>query len=184
MGRPAVLLHGWPYDIHSFADVAPLLAAQGFRVIVPYLRGFGTTRFLADDTVRNGQQSVVAVDALALMDALQIEQRGRRGLRLGRAHRGHRRRALAGALHRAGLGERLPDRQPGRRPPAAAAGRGAAVVVPVLLRDRARPGRLRREPARLREADLAHGIAAVGVRRRHLRPQCGRVRQPGSCRRS
>lgn len=73
-GRPVLLLHGWPYDIHSFADVAPLLAAQGFRVIIPYLRGFGTTRFLSDDTVRNGQQSVVAVDALALMDALQLER--------------------------------------------------------------------------------------------------------------
>ena len=73
-GRPALLLHGWPYDIHSFTDVAPLLAQRGFRVIVPFLRGFGTTRFLSDETVRNGQQSVVAVDALALMDALQLEQ--------------------------------------------------------------------------------------------------------------
>ena len=73
-GRPVVLLHGWPYDIHSFADVAPLLAAKGFRVIIPYLRGFGTTRFLADDAARNGQQSVIAVDTLALMDALQIER--------------------------------------------------------------------------------------------------------------
>jgi pimeloyl-ACP methyl ester carboxylesterase len=74
-GGPAViLLHGWPYDIHSYIDVAPLLAAQGYRVIIPYLRGYGTTRFLREDTVRNGQQSVVAVDAVALMDALGIEQ--------------------------------------------------------------------------------------------------------------
>jgi pimeloyl-ACP methyl ester carboxylesterase len=73
-GQPVLLLHGWPYDIHSFADVAPLLAAQGCRVLIPYLRGFGTTRFLADDTARNGQQSVVAVDALALLDALRIER--------------------------------------------------------------------------------------------------------------
>ena len=73
-GPAALLLHGWPYDIHSFAEVAPLLADQGFRVIIPYLRGFGTTRFLADDTVRNGQQSVVAVDAVALMDALQLDR--------------------------------------------------------------------------------------------------------------
>ena len=74
-GGPAViLLHGWPYDIHSYADVAPLLAAQGYRVIIPYLRGYGTTRFLAEDTFRNGQQSVLAVDAVALMDALGIEQ--------------------------------------------------------------------------------------------------------------
>jgi len=69
-----LLLHGWPYDIHTYVDVAPLLAAQGYRVIVPYLRGYGTTRFLREDTVRNGQQSVVAADAVALMDALGIEQ--------------------------------------------------------------------------------------------------------------
>ena len=74
-GGPAViLLHGWPYDIHSYLDVAPLLAARGYRVIIPYLRGYGTTRFLAEDTFRNGQQSVVAVDTVALMDALGIEQ--------------------------------------------------------------------------------------------------------------
>jgi pimeloyl-ACP methyl ester carboxylesterase len=73
-GRPVLLLHGWPYDIQSFAEVAPILAGQGFRVIVPHLRGFGTTRFLSDETIRNGQQSVVAVDALALMDALQLER--------------------------------------------------------------------------------------------------------------
>jgi pimeloyl-ACP methyl ester carboxylesterase len=74
-GGPAViLLHGWPYDIHSFVDVAPLLASEGYRVIVPYLRGYGTTRFLSSDTVRNGQQSVVAIDVIALMDALKIEK--------------------------------------------------------------------------------------------------------------
>lgn len=74
-GGPAViLLHGWPYDIYSFVDVTPLLASAGYRVIVPYLRGYGTTRFLAGDTVRNGQQSVVAVDAIALMDSLKIDK--------------------------------------------------------------------------------------------------------------
>jgi pimeloyl-ACP methyl ester carboxylesterase len=73
-GPVVLLLHGWPYDIHTYVDVAPLLAAQGYRVIVPYLRGYGTTRFLRDDTVRNGQQSVVAVDAVALLDALDIQQ--------------------------------------------------------------------------------------------------------------
>jgi pimeloyl-ACP methyl ester carboxylesterase len=71
-GPAVVLLHGWPYDIHSFVDVAPLLARAGYRVIVPYLRGYGTTRFLAAETVRNGQQSVVATDIIALMDALKI----------------------------------------------------------------------------------------------------------------
>ena len=73
-GPAVILLHGWPYDIYSFVDVAPLLASAGFRVIVPYLRGYGTTRFLSSDTIRNGQQSVVAVDIIALMDALKIEK--------------------------------------------------------------------------------------------------------------
>ncbi|MEU0280894.1 alpha/beta hydrolase [Streptomyces sp. NPDC006195] len=73
-GRAVVLLHGWPYDIHSYVEVAPLLAAEGYRVIVPYLRGHGTTRFLSRTTFRNAQQSVFAVDILALMDALKIEK--------------------------------------------------------------------------------------------------------------
>jgi pimeloyl-ACP methyl ester carboxylesterase len=73
-GPVVILLHGWPYDIHSFVDVAPLLASAGYRVIVPYVRGYGTTRFLSSETIRNGQQSVVAVDAIALMDALKIEK--------------------------------------------------------------------------------------------------------------
>src|SRR5579875_472038 len=70
-GPPVILLHGWPYDIHSFAEAAPMLAAAGYRVIVPYLRGYGSTRFLSADTPRNGQQAVVAVDIIALMDALR-----------------------------------------------------------------------------------------------------------------
>ena len=69
-----VLLHGWPYDIHSFVDVVPLLTEQGYRVIVPYLRGFGSTRFLSSDTFRNGQPSVFALDTIALMDALKIQR--------------------------------------------------------------------------------------------------------------
>ena len=74
-GSPVViLLHGWPYDIHSYVDVAPLLASAGFRVIVPYLRGYGTTRFLSSETFRNGQQSAVALDIIALMDALEVEK--------------------------------------------------------------------------------------------------------------
>ena len=73
-GPAVVLLHGWPYDIHSYLDVAPLLAAHGYRVIVPYLRGYGSTRFLSDEAPRNGQQSALAVDAIAFMDALGIDQ--------------------------------------------------------------------------------------------------------------
>jgi pimeloyl-ACP methyl ester carboxylesterase len=71
-GPPVILLHGWPYDIHAFADVAPILAAAGYRVIVPFLRGFGTTHFLSTDTFRNGEQAAVARDAIDLMDALAI----------------------------------------------------------------------------------------------------------------
>jgi pimeloyl-ACP methyl ester carboxylesterase len=73
-GAPVLLLHGWPYDIHAFAEVAPLLAAGGFRVIVAYLRGYGPTRFLSADTVRNGQPAALAEDAIALLDALRIER--------------------------------------------------------------------------------------------------------------
>jgi len=73
-GPAVILLHGWPYDIQSFADAAPFLVQAGFRVIVPYLRGYGATRFLSNETPRNGQQSVLAVDTIALMDALKIEK--------------------------------------------------------------------------------------------------------------
>jgi pimeloyl-ACP methyl ester carboxylesterase len=71
-GRAVILLHGWPYDIHSFAEVTPALAAAGYRVIVPFARGYGTTRFLSDDTPRNGQQAALAGDVIALMDALGV----------------------------------------------------------------------------------------------------------------
>src|SRR6266571_6917716 len=73
-GPPVILLHGWPYDIYSYVDVAPVLAAAGYRVIVPYLRGYGTTHFLSNATPRNGQQSVLAVDIIAVMDALHIDK--------------------------------------------------------------------------------------------------------------
>jgi pimeloyl-ACP methyl ester carboxylesterase len=73
-GPAVILLHGWPYDIYSFVDVAPLLASAGYRVIVPYLRGYGATRFLSNDTVRNGQPSAIASDTIALMDALKIDK--------------------------------------------------------------------------------------------------------------
>ena len=73
-GPPVILLHGWPYDINSYVDVAPLLAAKGYRVIVPYLRGFDPTRFLSQETIRNGQQSALALDIIQLMDALKIQK--------------------------------------------------------------------------------------------------------------
>ena len=73
-GPPVILLHGWPYDIHAFVDVAPILAAKGYRVIMPYLRGSGTTRFLSNETLRNGELAAIAVDTIALMDALKIQK--------------------------------------------------------------------------------------------------------------
>src|ERR1044071_6790797 len=73
-GPVVILLHGWPYDIHSFVDVAPLLASAGFRVIIPYVRGYGTTRFLTSETFRNGQPAAVALDTIAFMDALKINK--------------------------------------------------------------------------------------------------------------
>ncbi len=73
-GPAVLLLHGWPYDIYCYVDVAPMLAQAGYRVIVPYLRGYGTTRFLSDATLRSGQPAAVAVDIIALMDALKIEK--------------------------------------------------------------------------------------------------------------
>jgi pimeloyl-ACP methyl ester carboxylesterase len=73
-GPPVILLHGWPYDIYSFAEATPLLASKGYHVIVPYLRGYGPTRFLSDQTCRNGQPSALAVDIIALMDALKMQK--------------------------------------------------------------------------------------------------------------
>jgi pimeloyl-ACP methyl ester carboxylesterase len=73
-GSPVILLHGWPYDIYAFVEVAPLLAAAGHRVIIPYLRGYGSTHFLSDATMRNGQPAAIATDIIALMDALRIDK--------------------------------------------------------------------------------------------------------------
>ena len=73
-GSPVILLHGWPYDIHSYVDVAPILAAKGYRVLIPYLRGYGSTRFRSADTVRNGQQAALAQDIVAFMDAMKIDR--------------------------------------------------------------------------------------------------------------
>src|SRR5499425_2611304 len=73
-GTPVILLHGWPYDIHSFVDVTPILAAAGYHVFVPYLRGYGSTRFRSRETFRNGQPAVVALDVINFMDALKIDK--------------------------------------------------------------------------------------------------------------
>ena len=163
-GPAVILLHGWPYDIHSYVDVAPLLASAGYRVIVPYLRGYGTTRFLSSETFRNGQQSVIAVDIIALMDALKIEKAilagfdwGARTANIIAALWPERCKAMvsvSGYL----IGSHEADKMP--LPPKAELG----MVVPVLLRHGTRPGRLREIPARLFEAHLADRFAEVGLR--------------------
>src|SRR5262249_33325794 len=133
-GRPVILLHGWPYDMHSYVDVAPVLAAAGYRVIVPSLRGYGTTRFLATATPRNGQQAVLAVDILALLEALNIAQAilagydwGARTANIIAALWPERCQAMvsvSGSL----------DREPGHQQEAAAAQGRARLMVPMLFR--------------------------------------------------
>jgi pimeloyl-ACP methyl ester carboxylesterase len=141
-GPPVILLHGWPYDIYSYVDVAPVLAAKGYRVIVPYLRGFGTTHFLSDKTFRNGQQAALAADIVAFMDALKIPQAVIGGFDWGARTASRHRRALAAALQSTRLGQRLPHRQSGFEPETPCAPGGIGVVVPVLLLDAARRARL------------------------------------------
>ena len=172
-------LHGWPYDIHSYADVAPLLAYAGLP------RDRAVRRGLRHDTLpveRHDPQRPAggARGRRGRPDGCARDRPGdRRRLRLGRSYRQRRRRALARPVQGDRLGERLPDRQPGGGQAAAAARGRAPVVVPVLLRDRTRPRGLREEPARLRQADLAARVAEVGLRRCHVRSQRGGVRQPG-----
>ena len=151
-GKPVLLLHGWPYDIHTYIDVAPLLAAAGYRVIVPYLRGYGTTRFLSSDTFRNGQPSALAVDdAVRLMDALRIDKAivagcdwGARTANVIAASWPERCKAMVSVS-----GYLIGSRQTNRAP--LAAGGGAPVVVSVLLCDGARACWIRHAPQRLRE---------------------------------
>ena len=156
-----------------------MLAAEGYRVIVPYLRGYGTTRFLSDDTLRNGQQAALASTRSHFMDALEIDQAIVAGFDWGA-----RTANIVAALwperckgH--GLGERVPDRQPGSQQAAVAAGGRAPVVVPVLLRDRTRPRRLREVPARVREADLADRLRRSGT---STTPPSSAARRPSTTR--
>ena len=177
-GTPVLLLHGWPYDIYAFAEVTPLLASAGFRVIVPYLRGYGATRFLSNDTVRNGQPSALAVDTIALMDALKIEKAvlagfdwGARTVNIVSALWPERTKATVSVS-----GYLIGSQEAGKA--TAAAQGGARMVVPVLLRHGARTPGLRQVSARILEADLAARVAEMAIRRRHLRSQRRRLRQP------
>ena len=179
-GPPVILLHGWPYDIHTYVDVAPLLASAGYRVIVPYLRGYGTTRFLSSDTVRNGQQSALAVDVIALMDALKIEKAtlagcdwGARTANIVAALWPERCKAMVSVS-----GYLIGSQEAGKMPLPPKA--ELEWWYQYLLRHRARPRRLREIPARVREAHLAARFAEVALRRRHVRSQRGGLRQSGS----
>ena len=162
---PAViLLHGWPYDIHSYVDVAPLLASAGYRVLIPYVRGYGSTRFLSGETFRNGQPSVLAVDTIAFMDALGIKtailagfDSGARTANITAALWPERCKAMVS------VSGYLIGSPGSRQDPVAPEGR-ASMVVPVLLCHRTRPGGLRQIPERLCEANLADRIAEVELR--------------------
>ena len=163
-GPPVILLHGWPYDIYSFVDVTPLLAAAGYRVIVPYVRGYGTTRFLSSDTFRNGQPSAVAADLIALMNALKIEKPilagfdwGARTANIFAALWPERCKAMVSVS-----GYLIGNQEAGKD--ALASAGGARLVVSILLCHRTRPCRLRQVPARLCEAHLAHCLAEVELR--------------------
>ena len=164
-----ILLHGWPYDIHSYVDVAPLLAKAGYRVIVPVSAwlwldklSFRAKRF------RNGQPSAVALDIIALMDALQIEKAilagfdwGARTANIMAALWPERCKALVSVS-----GYLIGSQEAGKMPLPPAA--ELAMVVSVLLCHRTRPGRLRKIPARLCQAHLADRFAKVELRRRHV----------------
>ena len=181
-GQPVVLLHGWPYDIHSYVDVAPALGAAGYRVIVPYLRGFGTTRFRSSDTPRNGQQSVVAVDIIALMDALAIESAivggfdwGARTANVIAALWPDRCKAMvsvSGYL----IGSQEVNKTP--LPPTAELAWWYQFYF-ATERGRAGYDKYRREFAKL---IWQYRIAGVELRRCDLRPHRRRVRQPRPCR--
>jgi pimeloyl-ACP methyl ester carboxylesterase len=176
---PAViLLHGWPYDIHSYGAVTPLLASAGYRVIVPYLRGYGPTRFLSEETFRNGQQSALAVDVVALMDALDIERPiiagfdwGARSACVVAALWPERCRAIVSVS-----GYLIGSQKAGRLPlPPAAELQWWYQYYFATERGRAGYGRYRNDFAKL---IWQIALAKLGLRRGHVRPHRAVVRQP------
>ena len=179
-GPAVILLHGWPYDIYALSMSRRCWRQSGLpgdRAVSARLwhDALSLQRNGAQRPAVGGRGRHHRADGCA-----QDRQACSRRVRLGRAHRRHHGRTLAGTLQGPGLGERLSDRQPGSRQDAAAAGGRAAMVVPVLFRHRARPGRLRQIPPRFFEADLEAGFAEMEFRRCHLRSQRGRLRQSGS----
>ena len=177
-GGPVVmLLHGFPYDIHSYVEVAPMLAAQGCRVIVPYLRGYGPTRFRDAATPRSGEQAAIGADLMALMDALAIPRAVVAGYDWGGRAACIGGSIVAGALYRTGLGQWLSD--PGHRACHAAGACGArgSALVSILLPARARSRRARGRPARHRAHLVEAMVAELAFRGRDLRAGCGRPRK-------
>ena len=177
-GPVVLLLHGWPYDIHSYADVAPLLAQAGYRVIVPHLRGYGTTRFLAGEAIRNGEPAALAVDIIALMDALKIEKAviggydwGARTANIIAAVWPERCKAMVSVS-----GYLIGSQEAGKMPlPPKAELQWWYQFYFATERGR---GRLREEHQGFCQTDLAARFAAVELRRRHLRPQRGVAGKP------
>ena len=167
-GRPVILMHGFPYDIHSYVEVAPLLAAEGYRVIVPYFRGYGTHHL----PVRSARQKRGPGGVRAghhRPDGRAEDRAGDPGrLRLGIADRRHHRGAVAAAGQGPGLGGRVPDHQSRRPAGAAAAHSGERLVVPVLLRHRTRRARPDEVPVRLGAVRLEVQLPDVEVL--HRRP--------------
>jgi pimeloyl-ACP methyl ester carboxylesterase len=179
-GPAVVLLHGWPYDIHSYVDVVPLLSSAGCRVVVPYLRGYGTTRFLSEKTFRNGERAALALDFVALMDALGIESAILAGFDWGA-----RTADIVAALWPQrcnGLvsvsGYLIGSQEAGKLPLPPEA--ELQWWYQYYFATEARSGGLRQIPARVCEAHLANRFAEVELRRRHLRSQRSVLRQPGS----
>ena len=176
-GPAVMLMHGFPYDIHSYVDVAPQLAAQGCRVIVPYLRGYGATRFrdpcdAALGRAGGGRRRHDGADGRAWDQA-----RGVRGLRLGWPRGLHRRGAMAGALHRPRLRQFLSDPGYRQRDDAAAPRARGGAVVPVLLPARAWPRGTGGQPARDRQNIVDAMVAELAVRRCLFRADRNRPRQ-------
>ena len=173
-GPAVMLMHGFPYDIHAYVDVAPQLAAQGCRVIVPYLRGYGPTRFRDPATPRSGEQAAMGADMMALMDALGIKRAVFAGYDWGG------RAACVGAalwpercIGLVSVNSYLIQDIANAMVPAAAGARGGA-VVPVLLSARARPRRPCRQPARDRQDIVGAMVAELAVRRCLFRAHGGR----------
>ncbi|MGY3646225.1 pimeloyl-ACP methyl ester carboxylesterase [Bradyrhizobium sp. LM4.3] len=181
-GPVAILLHGWPYDIHAFVDVAPILAKAGYRVIVPYLRGYGSTHFLSGETPRNGEPAAMAVDIIALMDKLDIKKAvvagfdwGARTAAIIAALWPERCRALVSVS-----GYLISSQAAGNAPlPPSAELQWWYQFYFATERGRAGYEKYTHDFAK---TDLEARFAAVEVRRRHLRPQRGGAGQQGSCR--